>query len=125
MKAYTLIMGLIIFQACIVICGSLGITGPMTGTILDWSYFADWRALLGALPTALLIPAGIMLRVNIGALVFAGAFCVSNYPFSATVVRLVDLGIIPPAMASTLVLLMWLAFLWGFIQLSSAPVERW
>lgn len=98
LRAYKLAMALILFQLAIPVVSSISIHGPLTGMTLPEILIEGFTSLTTLFSLGLgLLGVGFMTKVlgletPTGAVVFVGAFQISNLPLGATLERLVELG---------------------------------
>lgn len=130
MRAYYLCGALILFNLALPVVTSLGFAAPpgvdpgevyKIGEKWDWASFATKGVATFMVGAA---AAWFGLRVNMGALVFAIVFIASEHLFSGTLAFLQEAHGIASSVVNLILISVWVVFLFAFIQLSSAPVER-
>ncbi len=131
MRAYKIVIGLLLFQFSIPIAGAIGFAGPLSGSTslsgLVGIALQDPTFWIGEVGLPLL-GVGVAnkifgLQTNLGALIFAGAFMVSKVPLSATLTQLSKMNLMIPEIRLLLTTVLNVVFLFAFVQLASTPAK--
>ncbi|MEM2618978.1 MAG: hypothetical protein QW356_05795 [Candidatus Hadarchaeales archaeon] len=118
MRAYQLAMALVAFQFSIAVVNAL-MPGLFTAERMSfWAGWSDWKTMVATAAGGLTLLASVVLKLNIGATVFAAVFWVSNIPMSATLNALQGYGILPATLNVAMQGLAWLCFIFAFAQMS-------
>lgn len=129
MRAYTIAMGLILFNLCIPLAGAFGFTGPIRGeeiqgipntgfnplSLIDINVLTSISALGLGLASRLL---GLDLRISMGAIIFAVVFAFTSLPLNSVLNQLTTAEIITAEISSIIKVACSFVFIFAFAQMT-------